>query len=99
MKQKFLVPALAISALTADAGASVGEGVVIDTSDAGKASQDIASTQLKHALPAMTATYMAGDDLFVLRLLKTQSGTLMAQHGSHASHGSHGSHRSHQSGR
>lgn len=99
MKQKFLVPALAISALAADAGASVGEGVVTDASNAENSSQEIASNQLKHALPAMNATYEAGDNLFVLRLLKTQSGMLMAQHGSHSSHSSHGSHRSHQSGR
>lgn len=96
MKQKFLLPALAISALAVDAGASVGETPVVGSNNPENTSQDIASSQLKQALPAMTATYMAGNDLFVLRLLKTQSGTLMAQHGSHSSHASH---RSHQSGR
>lgn len=97
MDRKYLFPALAISALVADANAGVKtEADPVLGADPAKTSTDISSNQLKNATPSMMATYMAGDDLFVLRLLESEQGSLMAQHGSHASHASH---RSHQSGR
>lgn len=98
-KRAFLVPvSIAVSVLVPNAQGATSavpeptQGTATSIS-AGK------SEQLSVGRIESRARYVVGEEEHTLRMVRTEAGTLLAQHESHSSHASHSSHGSHRSGR